>query len=106
MTQFRYCFRIAGSPACAGRSNGRTMWNVYVIKSSVNRSYYIGSTNRLEQRIREHNSGKVRSTKAFRPYVLVKQFKFENEKDARNYEHLLKSKRIEKEAIIRQIERE
>ena len=80
------------------------MWCVYIIKSSNKKWYYIGSTNRLQKRIKEHNSGKVQSTKNYLPFELVFTKEFNAEKDARSYERLLKDKRIEKEKIIREIE--
>ena len=96
---------IAGSPACAGRSNGRTftMWFVYIIKSSIKDWYYVGSTNSLERRLKEHNSGKCSSTKFYRPLDLVYKKEFDAEQDTRAYEKLLKTKRIEKEKIIKQL---
>ena len=93
------------SPACAGRSNGRNfMWYVYILKSSLKRWYYVGSTNRLEARLKEHNGGKVTSTKSYKPLEMIFKIEFATEKEARSYEKLLKDKRIEKERIIKQIE--
>jgi putative endonuclease len=97
---------IGGSPACAGRSNGRIeiMWWVYVLRSEKKKWYYVGSTNRLEIRVEEHNRGKVVSTKSYRPLRLVYSQQFDTEIDARQYERKLKDKRIEKEELIRKIE--
>jgi putative endonuclease len=80
------------------------MWCVYVIKSKSKHWFYIGSTNRLEKRLTEHNNGKVLSTKSYRPYILIRVFKFELETEARAYEKFLKDKRIEKEKNIREYE--
>ncbi|OHB20442.1 MAG: hypothetical protein A2939_04405 [Parcubacteria group bacterium RIFCSPLOWO2_01_FULL_48_18] len=80
------------------------MWYVYLLKSKSERWYYVGSTNRLQDRFTEHNKGFVKSTKHYRPFDLVFTKKFELEKDARNYERKIKGRRIEKEAIIRKIE--
>jgi putative endonuclease len=80
------------------------MWYVYILKSSIKRWYYVGSTNRFDQRIKEHNLGKVLSTKAYKPLQLIFKREFGLEKEARNYERLLKDKRIEKERIIRLFE--
>jgi putative endonuclease len=44
---------------------------VYVLQSSKDSRFYTGVTSDLRRRIREHNSGKVRSTKARRPLSLV-----------------------------------
>ncbi len=81
------------------------MWCVYIIKSSNKKWYYVGSTNRLEERIKEHNNSLVPSTKSFAPLSLVFTKNFDNEKDSRLYEKKLKECRIEKEQVIRQIEK-
>ncbi|MFH1427638.1 MAG: GIY-YIG nuclease family protein [Patescibacteria group bacterium] len=81
------------------------MWKVYIIKSSIKRWYYVGSTNRLEERIWEHNTGKVKSTKHYKPYILIFVKEFKAETDARAYERKLKDCRIEKEKIIKQYEK-
>jgi putative endonuclease len=78
------------------------MWYVYMLKSEGRKWFYVGSTNRLEKRIVEHNSGKVKSTRFYRPLKLVFKKEFEIEKDARYYEIKVKKMRIEKEKIIKQ----
>ena len=80
------------------------MWYVYIIKSLKNRWYYVGSTNKLEERLKKHNTRKVLSTKHYVPLKLVFTKKFNSEKEARAYENKIKKKRIEKEKIIRKIE--
>ena len=80
-------------------------WYVYLLKSEKKRWYYVGSTNRLEERLKEHNSGKVESTKTYKPLKLVFQLRFDSEKDARGYERKIKKMRREKEKIIRDIEK-
>jgi predicted GIY-YIG superfamily endonuclease len=79
-------------------------WYVYFLKSKNEYWYYVGSTNRLVKRTGEHNSGKVTSTKLHRPLELVYSQCFQNEKEARNYEHKIKKMRREKERIISIIE--
>jgi len=44
---------------------------VYLLKSFRDGKNYLGSTKDLRKRLKEHNSGKVRSTKHRRPFVLV-----------------------------------
>lgn len=78
------------------------MWYVYILKSEYKQWYYVGSTNNLERRLKEHNSKKVFSTKLYTPLELVWNKKFQNEIEARKYERMLKDKRIEKERIIRE----
>lgn len=88
-------------PAQAGLTVG-DMWHVYMIRSRLKKWFYVGSTNRLEKRLVEHNNGFVQSTKSYRPFDLV--FLRELEIDARNYEKKIKDRRIEKEQIIKSIE--
>lgn len=78
------------------------MWFVYLLKSEVKNWHYIGSTNSLERRLREHNSGWVQATKAYAPLRLIFSKEFNDEKSAREYERLVKDKRIEKEKLIRE----
>lgn len=79
-------------------------WYIYFIKSEKEHWYYVGSTNRLEERVKEHNLGKVYSTKLHRPLELVYSIRFDTEKEARLYERKVKGMRREKEKIIRLIE--
>ena len=79
------------------------MWYVYLLKSERGKWYYLGSTNDLERRLGEHNRGKVTSTRRFIPLSLVFKKEFRAEKEAREYERLVKDKRIEKERIIRSL---
>ncbi|MFN7652645.1 MAG: GIY-YIG nuclease family protein, partial [Cyclobacteriaceae bacterium] len=43
----------------------------YILQSKRNLSFYKGSTDNLERRIIEHNSGKTPSTKRYTPWQLV-----------------------------------
>lgn len=76
---------------------------VYVLKSNKKQWFYVGSTNNLVRRLSEHDQGKVRSTKGYRPFELVFIREFENEAQARAYEKKLKDCRREKENLLRQI---
>jgi len=80
------------------------MWYVYIIKSEKKRWYYVGSTNRLNKRVDEHNKFLVQSTKRYAPLRLVFTKGFKIESEARLYERKLKDCRREKEMIIRRIE--
>ena len=66
------------------------MFYVYIIKSSKDNNLYIGSTNNLRRRIKEHNVGLVLSTKSRRPFDLIYYEAYNSEKDARKRESNLK----------------
>ncbi|MBL7723535.1 MAG: GIY-YIG nuclease family protein [Chitinophagaceae bacterium] len=64
---------------------------VYAI-SSVERNYiYVGMTDNLERRLAEHNTGENRSTKAYRPFMLIYQEASIDRTTARKREKYLKS---------------
>ena len=64
---------------------------VYVLFSIKDRKFYIGFTHNLGQRLREHSSGNVDSTRARRPLRLIYYESFINEGDAKAREVFLKS---------------
>lgn len=47
------------------------MYYVYAIKSTIRNYIYVGITNNLERRLDEHNRGLSRTTKPYRPFVLI-----------------------------------
>jgi len=47
------------------------MYTVYVLKSTLNNKYYIGSTSNISQRIINHNAGFSRWTKHGIPWIMV-----------------------------------
>jgi putative endonuclease len=63
---------------------------IYAIKSSFADRIYVGFTLDLERRIKEHNQGRTRSTKGFRPWVLIYSESAENRKEARDREKYFK----------------
>lgn len=67
------------------------MWYVYVLKSRRDGKRYIGSTNDLERRFREHNDGFVTSTKHRKPFDLVYTETCEQEWQARLREKYFKT---------------
>lgn len=66
------------------------MYYLYVLKSKKDEKLYTGSTNDLKRRFSEHNDGKVKSTKARRPFVLIYYEAYASGKDARRREFSLK----------------
>jgi putative endonuclease len=66
------------------------MHYIYIIKSKKNNSLYIGRTQNLKNRLREHNAGEGFTTKKYGPWVLVYFEGYALEKDAKQREHNLK----------------
>ena len=66
------------------------MFYVYILKSKKDGNHYIGSTNNLRRRFKEHNEGKVYATKFRKPFELVYYEAYQNDKDARHRESNLK----------------
>jgi len=81
-----------GRPAC--RQVGAPidmMYLVYAIKSESRKYIYVGMTNDLEKRLNRHNKGYERTTKPYRPFVLIHQETFATRAEARLREKYLKS---------------
>ena len=62
----------------------------YILKSKKDSQLYLGSTIDLKKRFKEHNDGKVFSTKSRRPFELVYYEAYKSEGDARKREASLK----------------
>jgi putative endonuclease len=67
------------------------MHTVYVLKSLKDNNLYIGCTKNFENRIKCHNSGKVRSTKNRRPLTLIYKEDYINIYDAFRKERYYKT---------------
>lgn len=66
------------------------MYYVYILKSLKDNNLYIGSTNNLSRRLKEHNEGKVFSTKGRIPFEIIYYEAYKSESDVRKREHNLK----------------
>lgn len=64
---------------------------VYAIRSKVRNYTYIRLTNNVERRLTEHNSGKNKTTKPYRPFRLIYTEEFETRELARIKEKYLKT---------------
>jgi putative endonuclease len=67
------------------------MYYVYAIRSTSANYIYVGMTNNLDRRLRQHNNGESRTTKPYRPFVLIYSEIAENRIAARKREKYLKS---------------
>ena len=64
---------------------------VYVIRSSKDNRYYVGISSDVEQRLKDHNAGRAKSTKGYRPWVLIHKEIHPTRLAARKREVYLKS---------------
>jgi putative endonuclease len=56
----------------AGRQGAiKNMYTVYAIKSRLDNRIYVGLSQNHMQRLSEHNAGRVKSTKHYRPWQLL-----------------------------------
>ena len=77
------------------------MFYVYILQSQKVDRYYIGYSELPDRRLIAHNSGKVKSTRNFRPWKKVYQEKFESEPQAIRRERYLKS--LKSKIFIREL---
>jgi len=67
------------------------MYYVYVLRSILRAQLYTGSTDDLRRRYREHQQGKVESTKGMRPLKLIFYEAFAAKEDAKRREQYFKT---------------
>jgi len=67
------------------------MWYTYVLRSERDGRFYVGSTDDLKRRIREHKDGRCRATRNRRPLVLEAYVAVREEFTARSLEAYLKT---------------
>ena len=66
-------------------------YTVYVLRSLRNGWFYIGMTDDLDRRVREHNRGYNRSTKGKGPFAVIHSEQFATRPEARGREKHLKT---------------
>ncbi len=64
---------------------------VYVLKSEMHQTRYVGSTKNISLRLKEHNDGRCRYTSGRRPWKVLHQEEFHFYSAARKREKFLKS---------------
>ncbi len=64
---------------------------VYALKSLKANYIYVGLTDNVERRFKQHNDGKGTSTKPYRPFELIHVEEFSTRPEARKREVYLKS---------------
>jgi putative endonuclease len=63
---------------------------VYVLQSQKDGNLYVGCTADINERVLAHNGGKVRSTQARRPFVLIYQEGYDDKYEAFRMERFYK----------------
>ena len=72
---------------------------LYILKSRVRDRYYIGTTQNIEKRLKEHNNRKKRWTNRYRPWELIYAEAFSTRAEATRKERKLKTKESIKEKL-------
>ncbi len=82
------------------------MWYVYLLQSTLDRGYYIGYTQNIQQRFLEHNAGKTRSIKNRLPMVLIYFESYTEKTLAIKREHELKHNSFRKKELLDRFKKE
>ena len=78
------------------------MFYVYVLKSKLDNSFYIGYTANLKKRFEDHNAGKPKYTKSKRPWTLLYYEAYTTEHLARKREiNLKKNSKAKKDLLVK-----
>ena len=64
---------------------------VYILENKAKNFIYIGYSENLRQRLKEHNSGKTKSTKHYAPLNLIFYEAYPSKPDAKRREKYLKT---------------
>ena len=80
-----------GSNPPLSAESGKMSYFAYILKSDYDQTYYYGSTNNLQERLKIHNSGKSRYTKGRRPWKLHYHEEFATRGEAMKREKFFKS---------------
>ena len=75
------------------------MYFTYILHSRTFDRFYIGQTSDLDQRLKYHNFGKVKSSFPYRPWDLVWYCRFNNRKEAMKRERKLKNLKSQSRVI-------
>ena len=63
----------------------------YILKSCNHKKLYVGSTDNLDHRLKQHNSGLSYYTKKYLPWLIIYTEEYKNIKEARKRERYFKS---------------
>jgi putative endonuclease len=83
-----------------GRHNKMESYYVNVIKSTFKNWHYVGFRVDINKRFNQHNHGQVKSTKFYKPFMLLFVQVLDSRSKARDLEKFLKIRFI-KEALLK-----
>ena len=66
-------------------------YHLYILQREKDGSYYVGTTNNLDDRVRRHKEGRVKYTKPKRPWKLVYHEEYLDRSAAMKREYEIKS---------------
>ena len=69
------------------------MFCIYILKSVKNEWYYTGHSSNVDERLKQHNEGRNKSTKAYRPFELIYTESFSTRGEAFKREQQIKKYR-------------
>ncbi|MGQ0665829.1 MAG: GIY-YIG nuclease family protein [Nitrospiraceae bacterium] len=67
------------------------MYYLYILLNEARTRTYTGVSNNVEKRLRDHNEGRVQSSRPYRPYKVIYTNAFETLSEARKEERFYKS---------------
>ena len=76
------------------------MYHVYLLQSLKDKKYYIGQADKVRERLKQHNEGKVRSTKHRLPFRLIGYEEHPTRDKARWREYSLKKSAWQRKKFI------
>ena len=68
------------------------MYYIYVLKSEKYKKSYVGFSNNVNQRLKEHNAGKSIYTRRYKPWIVIYKEEFKTEKEAIEREKFFKTR--------------
>ena len=79
-------------------------YHLYILEN-LSRRHYIGISADMTSRLKYHNGGKVKSTKAYRPWRIVYTEEFKDRALARRREVLLKTNFTQRNKILEDLKK-
>lgn len=67
------------------------MYHVYILLNETKTRTYTGVADDVDKRLAEHNAGRVKSSRPYRPYKIIHAESFETLSEARQREKFYKS---------------